>query len=47
MAVLEEFKVTFYVNIDLNKFGMTVNSNNVRFGLLDFNFFFKNNSFFA
>lgn len=45
VTVLEEFQISLYVNFDLDEFGMAVDSDAIRFGLLDFNPIFKNDRF--
>lgn len=45
MTVLEEFQIPFYINADLDKPGMAVDPDAIRFRLLDLNPFFKNDSF--
>lgn len=45
VAVFEEFEIPLHINTDLYKFGMAVDADPVGFGLLDFDSFFKNDSF--
>lgn len=46
MAVFEEFQVPFYVNTDLDKFGMTIDVDAISFRLLNFETVFENEGFF-
>ncbi len=47
MAVLEEFKIPFYINADLDESGMVVDPDTIGFGLQDLNSIFKNDVFFV